>query len=324
MSKEEIAACAKTDAEVLQTAQTGVYNEVVTFTDGKKHTVQTIKTKLTDAEGNTLGVVGIGSDITDTLERQKQLQTLNEKLQDEVKLQVEQLREKDKILQEQAKLAAMGEMISAIAHQWRQPLNALSINIQNLDEDYLDGLVDEKFIEEFIAVQTQTINKMSKTIDDFRTFFQTDSHKRIFSIYETIEHVKGLVSAQLANNDIKLEIEGEDFEIKSLRNEFQQVLLNIVSNSKDAIVANKCEKRIIKFVIDKSQNKVVVCDTGGGMDASLLPKIFHPYFTTKEQGKGTGIGLYMSKTIIEAHMQSTITAYNNEEGLCMEIILKDI
>jgi PAS domain S-box-containing protein len=319
MSKEEIAACAKTDAEVLQTAQTGVYNEVVTFTDGKKHTVQTIKTKLTDTEGNTLGVVGIGSDITDTLERQKQLQTLNEKLQDEVKLQVEQLREKDKILQEQAKLAAMGEMISAIAHQWRQPLNALSINIQNLDYDYEEGLIDEAFIVDFIKRQSQTIDFMSKMIDDFRSFFKTDKTKREFSIRDVVVNVAGLVSAQFANNSIKIEIHGDDFIVNGYESEMKQVMLNILSNAKDAVIERKIKNGEVVIGISKKMRKLTVTDNGGGVASYKIDRIFEPYFTTKDHGKGTGIGLFMSRIIIVEHMGATIKGYNVNDGFCVEI-----
>ena len=251
-------------------------------------------------------------------EATQKLQELNQNLELEVQKQFQELLDKDKMLQQQAKLAAMGEMISAIAHQWRQPLNALSINIQNLDDDYADGLVNEEFIDQFITKQQQTIFFMSKTIDDFRSFFQTDKEKSFFSMRNIIQSVLELLNAQLKNNNISVKIEGEDFEVLGYQSEMKQVLLNIISNSKDAIIGQN-KPGFIKIILDKNQKMLYFKDSGGGVEEELLGRIFDPYFTTKDQDKGTGIGLYMSHVIVCEHMDGTMKAYNEDEGLCIEI-----
>ncbi|MGM0624199.1 MAG: sensor histidine kinase, partial [Campylobacterota bacterium] len=211
-----------------------------------------------------------------------------------------------------------------IAHQWRQPLNALNINIQNLDDDYDEGLIDTKFIQNFIDKQTKTIAFMSKTIDDFRNFFKTDKHKEVFSIAKVCRSVRHLLSAQLTNNNIQLLLNDEDFEIDGYKSEMQQVILNLVSNSKDAIIHNKIQKGIISITIHSKQKSITLCDNGGGVATEILDKIFEPYFTTKEHGKGTGIGLHMSRVIIVEHMSGNIKAYNSGEGLCIEVMFNGL
>ncbi|MGM0624122.1 MAG: cache domain-containing protein, partial [Campylobacterota bacterium] len=268
-----------------------------------------------------LAGVGLIFSYREMLSKRK-MQELNESLETEVKKQVNELSQKDKLLQEQAKLAAMGEMISAIAHQWRQPLNALNINIQNLDDDYEDGLINEQFVSEFIDKQTTTIRFMSKTIDDFRDFFKTDKEKTVFNIQEVIVNVEHLVAAQLKNHNIEIVIKGDDFAVSGYKNEMQQVILNIISNSKDAMIEKTTGGQIIVY-LDAANKKVKICDGGGGVNEEILGRIFEPYFTTKEQGKGTGIGLHMSRIIVVEHMGGNIKAYNSDRGLCMEVSFGD-
>ncbi|MGM0623548.1 MAG: sensor histidine kinase, partial [Campylobacterota bacterium] len=239
----------------------------------------------------------------------------------EIATQVQEITKKDKLLQEQAKLAAMGEMISAIAHQWRQPLNALNINIQNLDDDFEEGLIDAAFIDSFIQRQTKTINFMSKTIDDFRNFFQTDKVKKDFSIHQTCNDVLHLLQAQLTNHNISVSVEGDDFTVHSFYSEMQQVILNIITNAKDAIIETGAKKRHISIHTQAKSKIITLCDSGGGVKQELTQKIFEPYYTTKEGTKGTGIGLYMTQIIITDHMKGSIKAYNKGGGLCIEIDL---
>ncbi|MGM0623877.1 MAG: PAS domain-containing sensor histidine kinase, partial [Campylobacterota bacterium] len=276
------------------------------------------KTIVADSNEMPLTVVGTHIDITKRKEQERELEKLNKDLRKEVKKQVEQITSKDRLLQEQSKLAAMGEMIGAIAHQWRQPLNALSINIQNLDDDYADGLIDTEFIDNFIQKQNSTINFMSKTIDDFRNFFKTDKISVVFSVEEVINEVEHLMHAQLANHNITITTKGDDFSVMGYKSEFKQVILNILSNSKDAIIKNKTAGTI-SITLQNDEKKISIEDSGGGVDEKILSRIFEPYFTTKENGKGTGIGLHMSKTIIEQHMDASMRAYNCNEGLCTEI-----
>ena len=203
---------------------------------------------------------------------------------------------KDKILQEQSKLAAMGEMIGAIAHQWRQPLNALGLNIQLLIEDFEDNKIDEKYLEEFEQKQMETIKFMSKTIDDFRNFFKSDKEKSKFSVLQSINEVIFILSAQLNNHNIEISIKGDDFEINGYKSEFNQVILNLINNAKDSILEKGVEGKI---EIILKNNSIIITDNGKEIPDEIKDRIFEPYFTTKSEKGGTGIGLYMSKMIIE-------------------------
>ncbi|WP_321778146.1 sensor histidine kinase [Sulfurimonas sp.] len=243
-------------------------------------------------------------------------------LQEEVKKQTNELIKKDKIMQEQSKLAAMGEMVGAIAHQWRQPLNSLNIHIQNLDDDYADGLIDAEFLDSFILKQTKTMNFMSKTIDDFRNFFRIDKIKKTFSVKEAIFTTISIQSAQLNNSNITIKVLGEDFKLTTIESEFLQVILNLITNAKDALI----EKKIVqgKIFVFLNKNKIIISDNAGGIDKKIIERIFEPYFTTKEQGKGTGMGLYMSKMIVEQTIDGVLSASNNKEGAEFTIVFNSL
>jgi len=243
-------------------------------------------------------------------------ENLEAKVQEEIKLR----REQEKVLVQQSKLASMGEMIGAIAHQWRQPLNELSIRIQKLKYNYAKEQIDEKFISEFIQKNKKTIDFMSKTIDDFRNFFRIDKQKNNFSLKIAIEEVINIQSAQLKNYNIDLKFTGEDYTYTGFKTEFQQVIINLISNAKDALVSNNINEPKIKIELKK--NIITVEDNGGGIEDKILDRIFEPYFTTKEQGKGTGIGLYMSKMIIEDNMNGKISMENKNDGVSVTIDLK--
>ena len=249
---------------------------------------------------------------------QDELNELNHSLQVRIDKEIHKSLQKDKFLQEQSKLAAMGEMVGAIAHQWRQPLNSLNINIQNLDDDYEDGLVNKRFIDNFISRQTKTIKFMSKTIDDFRNFFRVDKVKEEFSMLEAIHATINIQSAQLTNNNIGLKISGNDFTIFGFMSEFQQVILNLITNAKDALVENNIEQALIK--IELSEKTVKIKDNAKGIPDDVLQRIFEPYFTTKAQGKGMGMGLYMSKMIIEQNMGAKLDVKSTKDGTKFSII----
>jgi len=260
-------------------------------------------------------------DISDLKKLQYDLEILNSELENKVSEQVESIRQKEQMLLHQNKLAAMGEMIGAIAHQWRQPLNALNINIQNLDDDYEDGLIDREFIEKFIDENSQIIQFMSKTIDDFRNFYRIDKIKECFFVKEVVTSTTSMQSAQFAERNIDFVIKGEDFCITGYKHEFQQVILNLVNNAADA-VEKKEEKGKIEILLENESVKV--CDNGGGIDEAIMDRIFEPYFTTKSQGSGTGIGLYMSKVIIEKNMGGKLDVENSKEGAVFTISLKGL
>ncbi len=261
-------------------------------------------------------------DISDIKRLQHDLQLLNRVLEEKVRVQVEDIRRKDQMLLHQSKMASMGEMIGAIAHQWRQPLNVLNINIQNLDDDFEDGLIDRDFIDRFIRENSEIIHFMSKTIDDFRNFYRIDKLKECFFVRETIETTTSIQKAQLRHHNIRFAITGEDFCITGYRREFQQVILNLVNNAADAI--RRCGRKdgMIEIVLD--HERVIVKDNGGGVEADVMERIFEPYFTTKAQGEGTGIGLYMSKVIIEKNMGGKLEVENIDGGAAFTIYLEGL
>lgn len=244
--------------------------------------------------------------------RQIVLKKANKELEAKVKEKMEENLMQHQLLQEQSKLAAMGEMIGAIAHQWRQPLNALGLSIQNLEYNYKDGLIDEAFIENYVRKNKITIKFMSQTIDDFRSFFRADKIKETFSVKIAIDSTLAMQSIYMEKHNIEFKLLGKDFKVYGLRSEFQQVILSLLSNSKDALVRNRSDKRIIKISLE--DNAIIFSDNAKGIPEHILDKIFDPYFTTKKEGEGTGIGLYMSKMIVEDKMGGTITAYNHEDG----------
>jgi len=250
--------------------------------------------------------IGYLTDITD-------LKELNDQLEKKVASGVSELRQRDELLAEQSKLASMGEMIGAIAHQWRQPLNELSINIQNLDDDYEDGLIDEEFISRFIQDNNKVIAFMSNTIDDFRNFFRVDKTKELFSVREAIDQTLSIQGAQLKSHNIELNVTGDDFNVNGFKSEFQQVILNIINNSKDALLSNAVKDA--KIDISLNGRTIIIEDNAGGIPSDILDRIFEPYFTTKEQGKGTGMGLYMSSMIIRDNMNGTIEVLNVDDGV---------
>lgn len=250
-------------------------------------------------------------------ERTRELNELNENLEKMVTKKTDENIRQLKAMEEQAKMASMGEMIGAIAHQWRQPLNEISVSIQNLRYDYEDGLVDEAFIEKFIAKNKKVIEFMSHTIDDFRNFYRVDKTKKPFDVKEAVEATISLQLAQLKNNDIDILVEGKSFIVNGLKNEFQQVVLNIINNAKDALLENGVADAKIWIIL--KDNSVRIEDNAGGVPLEVIDRLFEPYFTTKEQGKGTGMGLYMSKMIIEENMKGRISVHNSDAGAIFRI-----
>ena len=248
------------------------------------------------------------------------INALNDKLQHDIEDAIEQNTKQLEILQQQSKMAQMGEMIGAIAHQWRQPLNAITTSIQNLKYDYKDGnLKDENFIDKFIEQNKQTIKFMSNTIDDFRSFFRVDKEKKDFNIKETTQAVINMQLAQLESHNIKIGITGDETQYNGLQSEYQQVVLNIINNAKDALIENNIPNPKIDIILE--DKKIYIQDNAGGIPQDILNRVFEPYFTTKEQGAGTGMGLYMSKMIIEDNMHGLLTVENISNGarFCIDL-----
>jgi signal transduction histidine kinase len=236
----------------------------------------------------------------------------NRELEDRVQIEIKRRRDNEKLLIQQSKLADMGDMIGNIAHQWRQPLNVLALNIQDVDEAYELKELDNNYINDFITRSMEQINYMSQTIDDFRNFFKPNQEKSLFSIRSSIENTKALIETQFREFGISITINGEDTYVYGYLNELSQVILNIFNNSRDSIlIKSKTDVKFKKLIsVDISQNEklviVSITDNGIGIKESIIDRVFEPYFTTKDKNRGTGIGLYMSKTIIENNMNGKI------------------
>ena len=215
---------------------------------------------------------------------------------------------------QQARFASLGEMLNNIAHQWRQPLGSITMIIQSFQTKMSLGKLTPKFIDEKVSDALLLANNMSTALDDFKNFFSPNKIKSKFSIKSCIEHSIELSKYLLIqeNIEVKLTIR-KDVKINSYYNELSHVFLNIISNSKDALCSNVDKNdRILKIIVNRFKNHLVVniLDNGGGIPQDILPKIFEPYYTTKYKSAGTGIGLYMSKQIIEKHMNGEISCKN--------------
>ena len=246
---------------------------------------------------------------------QKQLEDANEELN---RLRKEIAKQQD-IMIEQQKLAAMGEMIGNIAHQWRQPLNALGLVLQNIKKAYERGRLDDAYIEKSINKGKMLTSKMSTTIDDFRNLIKAKKLKESFYIRHIIDDVIEIVQASFKNHNIELQIDcKENLKTLSYPNELFQVLINIVNNAKDAFVSRDKIGYVSLRCYDKNSNIFIeILDNAGGISLENPNKIFEPYFTTKDDG--TGIGLYMSKIIIEKDMNGTLCVQNKNDGALFTI-----
>jgi len=333
-AQNKIAYASIIDKDDLQTVTDEVTHAVENQTEVFTHKAYKIVTKdsnikwvhditsiIKDENGEITHFLGYILDITDTKMLELEIYELNKNLHQEVTKQTSENIKKDKLLQEQSKLADMGEMVGSIAHQWRQPLNSLNINIQNLDDDFEDGLIDKNFIDNFIEKQTQTIQFMSQTIDDFRNFFRVDKIKKTFSVKKALDSTISIQNAQLKNYNISVKFTGKDFKTEAVHSEFLQVLLNIITNAKDSILEQKLEHGKIQIDINQETNTIKISDNAGGVPKGIIGRIFEPYFTTKEQGKGTGMGLYMSKVIIEQNIGGKLEVTNDENGAVFTIKL---
>ncbi|RXJ60940.1 histidine kinase [Candidatus Marinarcus aquaticus] len=246
-------------------------------------------------------------------EKTKELQKLNENLEKRVKYEVDSNRKKDLIMFQQARLASLGEMIANIAHQWRQPLGAILVIIQSFQLKAQMGKLDEEYIEKKAQDAMHLANNMSDTLEDFQNFFKPNKSKEIFSLKECINDSFDLSKYVLEQEKITFSLTlKEEISILGYYNELSHVFLNIISNSKDALSATKENNRQIKVIVKRinEKAKISIYDNGGGILPEVLPKIFEPYYTTKYKSNGTGIGLYMSKQIIEKHMRGSIKCKN--------------
>ncbi len=269
----------------------------------------------------------------------RQLEDLTRNLEQKVQEEIAIRTKSEQMLVQQSKMAAMGEMLGAIAHQWRQPLNALGLIIQNIRDAQAHGELDRAYIEHTVQKAMSQVQHMSHTIDDFRRFFQPDKEKTVFDAMQATGDVLSMFSAQLAANDISFQltchIHGKtftkvediiacpDMTLMGFQNEFEHVIMNLLNNAREAIIdyreSNSIRRDGSGLIIFKFSNEagtiiIEVIDSGCGIPETILDRIFEPYFSTKDPSKGTGLGLYMSKVIIEDHMHGRLSARNGDQG----------
>lgn len=298
---------------------------------------------LRSPDGVPIHAIAVVEDITDRKKAREELQKAREFLEVRVKeraaeltqalqdlhaeseqriLAVEELRRNEQMLIQQSRMAAMGEMLRNIAHQWRQPLNVLAANIQRLGLTYQYGGFTKELLKESISDMMAVIRKMSQTIDDFQDYLAPKKEKALFPVDEVIRKTISLIGESYQGEGISITFESDDGgDAYGDSNEYGQVLMNLLTNARDALLQGReMERRItIRSRTEKGRSVVTVTNNGGGIDDAIADKIFEPYFTTKELGKGTGVGLFLSKMIIEKNMAGRLTFRNVEGGAEFEI-----
>lgn len=280
----------------------------------------TVVSPIFDSKKNIVGYSIIGHDVTS----KKNLEELNRTLEEKISQEVENIREKDKQLIRQSRLAQMGEMISMIAHQWRQPLSAISSTSSVIVLKARLKKLDLDMTIELAEKISHYVQHLSSTINDFREFFKPNKEKKVVMYSALVESVLSIVEDSISNKNIKLI---KDFdckcEVETYANEIKQVILNLIKNAEDILIEKEVKNPYIKVTTYSQDDKVIleVSDNGGGIPESLIDRIFDPYFSTKSKKDGTGLGLYMSKTIIEEHCGGKLNAFNSQEGAVFEIIL---
>jgi PAS domain S-box-containing protein len=269
-----------------------------------------------DEKENQKRLLMMTMDIDDKKEATKHLQEL-------VKKEVAKNEEKQRLLIQQNKLAAMGEMIGAIAHQWRQPLNNISLIIHFIRDSIKSEHFKKELIDSYVQNAKEQIEYMSETIDDFRNFYKPSKEKLNFDIKKAIQSTIDIMKTQIDKYNIEINLKGKALEVVGYENEFKQAILNILSNAQDAINSNKIENGKIDILVYEEENQkcISIFNNGGNIPNEILDRIFEPYFTTKFETKGTGIGLYMTKTIIETSMGGEVFVKNKDNGVLFTIKL---
>jgi len=258
-------------------------------------------------------LVGACLDITDIVSAET---ALKDEIAERLRT-VEEMHLQEQMLIRQGRLAALGEMIGNIAHQWRQPLNTLALIIQELPWYFDHGQFSKEYLDANVTRGMQVINHMSKTIDGFRNFFEPNKERLSFRVSDVLAQTVSMVEAAFHELRLQIEVQAEpEIYVEGNPNEFSQVILNILMNAKDALLERKVErpKVVVRLFHEAGKAVLTVSDNAGGIPLDIIDKIFDPYFTTKGPDKGTGIGLFMSKTIIEKNMNGTLSARNTETG----------
>ncbi|MBF0317676.1 MAG: PAS domain S-box protein [Nitrospirae bacterium] len=316
--------------DVILPNESGVYDLLHRLASGEIRNVR-VKSSPIDIDDR-LTLFMIVADITghvhteqEVMRKQQELQLLNRTLEDRVRDEIARRLEGEQMLIQQSKLAAMGEMLSMIAHQWRQPLSSIT----TISGDMQVSLVLDTFSKDELYESLKKINYqaqyLSKTIDDFRLFFSPRKKRENIYLGDIIDQALAIIKNSLDYNAIKVRIDCSlASQIHTYANEITQVLLNVFKNAQDALVARRIQAPEITVACKDDNGFFAVLDiqdNAGGMPEEIIDKVFEPYFTTKDNSTGTGLGLYMSKMIIEKHCGGELSVKNTGQGACFTIRL---
>lgn len=271
----------------------------------------------------------IWRDIDKRIEVEEKLKELNENLENIIEKKIQKSKKQEYVLLRQSKQAQMGEMLSMIAHQWRQPLGAISSSVIDMQMKLMLREIDSEKLFEYISNELQHIESytqsLTDTVDDFRDFYKYSKEKEQVSILAPLRKAYQIIDKSFQEAQIEIKIISEnDIIVPMFEGEIIQVLLSILQNSKDNFIQKNIQNRKVEIIIKESQENVIVsiCDNGQGISKENLGNIFLPYFTTKEKKNATGLGLYMAKKIIQEHHGGIINVDNSSEGACFRIVLK--
>ncbi|MBF0466578.1 MAG: PAS domain S-box protein [Nitrospirae bacterium] len=259
-------------------------------------------------------------DITQRKQIEDEIKTINVNLQKRVDEEVAKNRDKDQLMFEQSKYISMSELLINISHHWRQPLCAIGVSIQDIKDAYIHGELDEAYITKNVNNSMSELLKLSDTIDNFRNFYTQERTLKEINVADEINKAESLISGYIINKGIIINKElDESLTVQGYQNEFTNVILNVLTNAKDKFEERNITGGIIKVQSykDAATGKVIVSvsDNGGEISKDIITKVFEPYFTTKDKAQRTGMGLYMSKVIIEKNMKGTLSV-RNRDGWC--------
>ncbi|QWR76139.1 ATP-binding protein [Candidatus Magnetomonas plexicatena] len=300
---------------------------------GKEIYVEVVVYPIANAFGEVDKFVHVSKDITERVAKEEEIRSLNKALEQKIQEEVSLREQEGRLLVQQSKLAAIGEMIGAIAHQWKQPLTGISLLVQGIKDSYKYEELTKEALDKTVDVILERIDFMSKTIYDFRYFLKPSKLTADFDMIDSIEDVLFMFGDMLSRSNIFVTLDkgkpSDSYVINGHENEFKHVILNLINNSRDAIVSmwennmlDRTKKGEIKICLSNGDGRVRVSvrDNGGGIPDEIIDKVFEPYFSTKSDEEGTGIGLHMSKTIVES-MGGSISCKNIDGGAEFKIKL---
>ncbi|MFQ3573615.1 MAG: hybrid sensor histidine kinase/response regulator [Thermodesulfovibrionales bacterium] len=260
--------------------------------------------------------------------KNKELNEINNTLQERVNKEVAKTREKDLLIEKQARFMLITDIMSRIAHQWRQPLNAVALILQEMETLLPENPSVQSIVKKRIEIGMEKISHLSSIIDRFYNFFLPDTQKLRFNVIDSIKNAINLIESTLKEAGITLitNFQDNNLYVYGFYKEYSHVILNILNNSYDAIISRKVKLPYISITtsLDKDVVKTIIKDNAGGIESSVIDRIFEPYFTTKFESEGVGLGLYISKIMIEKNMGGRIVASNTTEGAILEISLKNV